>query len=74
MTLFSRIIGGFTALARGKRVERELDDEPLLYGVEPRSAVIHGGRRVPVAVTLVATLLPAWRAMRLDPLTALREE
>jgi len=47
----------------------------LLYGVEPTNlanyAVMLGGV---LAVSAVAALVPAWRAVKIDPLTALRYE
>ena len=45
----------------------------LLYGVGPRDAVsLVGGTAVVMTIALVASLLPAWKASRTDPLTALR--
>ena len=47
----------------------------LLYGVTPTDAmtyVLSGG--VLAAVALAASAVPAWRAARLDPMEALREE
>ena len=45
----------------------------LLYGVGPRDAVsLIGGTAVVMTIALVASLLPAWKASRTDPLTALR--
>jgi ABC-type antimicrobial peptide transport system permease subunit len=45
----------------------------LLYGVGPRDVVsLTGGTAVVMTIALVASLLPAWKASRTDPLTALR--
>ena len=45
----------------------------LLYGVGARDLVAFaGGTSVVMAIALAASLFPAWRASRIDPLTALR--
>lgn len=47
----------------------------LLYGVSPADPITLGGVAVLLTtVTLTATALPAWRASRIDPVTALRAE
>jgi putative ABC transport system permease protein len=49
--------------------------ESLLFGVKPHDALILSGAvALPVATALLATLLPANRAARTDPMTSLRVE
>ena len=49
--------------------------EPLLFRQSARSPVIYAGVSAAMcAVALVASLLPAWRAARADPIVALRAE
>jgi ABC-type antimicrobial peptide transport system permease subunit len=46
-----------------------------LFGIEPRDPVFFGfASAFLVAVALVATPVPAWRAARVDPMIALRQE
>jgi ABC-type antimicrobial peptide transport system permease subunit len=47
----------------------------LLFRVEARDPVSFvGAAAFLVGVALLATFVPAWRAARIDPLTALRQE
>jgi len=64
------IAGGLTGAALLTRVMSS-----LLFGVSPTDAVTFSAVAVILAaVTLVATLIPATRAMRVDPMVMLREE
>ncbi|MGE5098904.1 MAG: FtsX-like permease family protein, partial [Deltaproteobacteria bacterium] len=47
----------------------------LLYGVSPRDPLAFGAAlAVMVLASMTACLIPAWRATRIDPLLALRQE
>lgn len=62
-------IGGVLALAGGKLMTR------LLFGVEPSDPITLGAVALGLAVVaLVAAAVPAWRAARLDPVSALRSD
>jgi ABC-type antimicrobial peptide transport system permease subunit len=46
-----------------------------LYGIEPGDVrVLLAVSMTIVAIAIAAALIPAWRAARVDPLTALRAE
>jgi putative ABC transport system permease protein len=63
------VVGIALALAAGKLVSA------LLYGVKPSDPVVMTVVAVTLlAVAALATLIPAWRAARVDPVTALRTE
>jgi putative ABC transport system permease protein len=63
------VIGAGAALASGKLVTS------FLYGLEPAEPMVLGLAAVILgAVALTAGLVPAWRASRVDPVTALRED
>jgi ABC-type antimicrobial peptide transport system permease subunit len=66
-------LGGLIGLAGGLALARILSS--FLYGVQAWDFTVFSAMPlILVAVTLVATLLPALRAARLDPLVALRYE
>jgi len=47
----------------------------VLYGVEPMDPVsLAAGITVPLLVAVAASMLPARRALRVDPVTALKAE
>jgi hypothetical protein len=63
------VVGVAIAVAFGKFVAT------LLYGVTPRDPGVLVASAVTLfLVAIVAALLPAWRASRVDPVTALRAE
>lgn len=69
LALLGALAGAALALASGKAVAS------LLFGVgssDPITFVVAGC--VLAGITLLGAVLPAWRAMRLDPMVALRHE
>ena len=62
-------IGTIVALAAARYVG------PLLFGVSPRDPVVLAGvATILVAVAVLASVLPAWRASQVDPSVALRAD
>lgn len=69
VTLVGGVIGVAAAVAAGRVVA------PLLFRTSPRDPVVFATvGAVLLGAALAATLVPAWRAMRVDPMTALRSE
>src|SRR5688572_6501964 len=69
VVLLGGAIGFGIALLAGRLVA------PLLFQTSPREPVVFGAVGVVVLVVgLLATLVPAWRAGRVDPVVALRGE
>jgi putative ABC transport system permease protein len=70
----AQAIGGSVAGIVGALLVSKLMAQ-MLYGVRPTDPVTFGGVAVVLgAAALVATLVPARRAIRIDPMEALRNE
>jgi len=68
-TVAGILVGLLAALAASRALQG------LLYGVQATDPLTYGAVvLVLVTVALAASFLPAWRAARLDPLSALRRE
>jgi ABC-type antimicrobial peptide transport system permease subunit len=66
-------VGLVFGLAGGAAAAKMIRD--LLYGVQPLDAGVFAGVTIILlGVGTAACLLPAWRASRLDPMQALRNE
>jgi len=64
------LAGGIALAVAGSRLV-----ESLLFGVKPTDAAGYGTAAIAIAlVTLAAAAIPAWRAARIDPAVALRQE
>ena len=62
-------IGAAVAYAAGRSMQA------LLAGVDPADAMVFSAAiGVSLLMTLAGSVLPAWRAVRVDPLTATRSE
>ena len=69
MAIAGLILGLFAALATSRFLAS------LLYGVGPTDAATLGAASAMLlAVCMIAILLPAWRASRVDPARELRTE
>jgi ABC-type antimicrobial peptide transport system permease subunit len=64
-------VGALCGLAASLVIARLLTS--LLYGVSPTDLVsFTGALAVVMTIVLIASLIPAWRASRTDPISALR--
>ena len=71
----ARLIAAGAALGLAAALALSGSVRALLFGVAPADPVSMGlAVLLLIAIALVALLLPAWRAMRIDPAVALREE
>jgi predicted permease len=69
MAALGVVIGAALAYAAGRTMQA------MLFGVEPANPAVFGGAIALVAVmTMAGSLLPAWRAARVDPISATRAE
>ncbi|HYC52427.1 MAG TPA: ABC transporter permease [Gemmatimonadaceae bacterium] len=69
VVLIGLVIGAGGALASGKLVTS------FLYGMEPAEpSVLGAAALLMLTIALAAGLIPAWRAARVDPVSALRED
>ena len=63
------VIGAALAYAAGRSLQA------LLFGVDPADPTVFGAAiAVALVMTLAGSLLPAWRAVRVDPIAATRAE
>jgi ABC-type antimicrobial peptide transport system permease subunit len=70
-----RVVGAGLALGIGIALVAGRWIQPLLYGTSPRDvATLATAALTLAAAALVASLIPAWRASRVDPVVALRAD
>ena len=63
------VVGSAIAYAAGRSMQT------LLFGVDPaNTAVFAAAAALAVVMTLAGSVLPAWRALRIDPIVATRSE
>ena len=63
------VIGVFLAIVAGRLIAS------MLYGIEPKDpAVLASVSLTLLVISILAALVPAWRASRVDPVTALRAD
>ena len=73
MTLFANSVGVLIGLGGSFALRRVLQSQ--LFGVSAHDPIAFASNAaLLIAVAMVACLLPAWRATRVDPMTALRAE
>ena len=69
LALFGVAIGAALAYAAGRSMQA------LLFGVDPANPAVFGAAiALALLMTLAGSLLPAWRAVRVDPIAATRTE
>jgi predicted permease len=69
LVVIGLVIGTVLALNAGRWIQ------PLLFDTSPSDPVVFGGvAAVLLAVAVLACVMPAWRASRVDPIEALRTE
>ena len=69
MAVLGVVIGAALAYAAGRSMQA------MLFGVDPANPAVFGAAAgLALIMTLAGSLLPAWRAMRIDPIAATRTE
>ena len=69
MAVLGVVIGAALAYAAGRSMQA------MLFGVDPANPAVFGAAAgLALIMTLASSLLPAWRAVRIDPIAATRTE
>lgn len=69
MAVLGLVIGAALAYAAGRSMQA------MLFGVDPANPAVFGAAAgLALIMTLAGSLLPAWRALRIDPIAATRTE